>query len=76
MRPLENRWLVLAVLTSAAMHSLVVYWPLMASVFHYGAASPLDWALVLFFSGWSQILESLLVKVRRVWVRRISVVRV
>ncbi len=63
-------------LTSAAMHCLVVYWPLMASVFHTVRLSALDWALVLFFSGWSQILESLLVKVRRVWVRRISVVRV
>lgn len=72
----ENRWLVLAVLASLSMHCLVIYWPVMAQVFRAVPLSAFDWSLVIVLSGWSQLLETFLVKVRQMWWRRISVMRV
>ncbi len=38
--------------------------------------SAMDWVWVLLFSGWSQVLETLLIRVRRLVLRRISLVHV
>jgi len=64
------------VLASAAMQGLVVYWPPLAELFRTTPLSGLDWTWVLLFSGWSQVLETLLIRVRRLVLRRISLVRV
>ncbi len=72
----ENPWLVLAVLASAVMQGLVVYWPPLAALFRTTPLSAMDWVWVLLFSGWSQVLETLLIRVRRLVLRRISLVRV
>ena len=63
-------------LVSAAMHLAVIYVPALSRLFETVPLSTADWALVLFLSGWSQALESLLAKARRVVLRRISMVRV
>lgn len=76
MNPLENPWLLLAVLVSFTMHVLVVYWPVLTPVFRSVPLSAGDWALVAVFSGGSQLAETLLVKLREGWARRISILRV
>ena len=71
-----NRYLVTAVAISAAMHILVIYWPVTRPIFHTAPLSLTDWLIVLAFSGWSIIMEGSLHLVRSYWRRYVAVIRV
>ncbi len=71
-----NRYLVAAVGISAAMHILVIYWPVTHHIFHTVPLSLTDWLTVLAFSGWSIIMEGSLRLVRRYWRRYVALIRV
>lgn len=48
--PLENKYLLFAVLSSILLLLIVIYWPPLQPVFHTTALDLLDWLLVLVLS--------------------------
>lgn len=71
-----NKWLVIAVLSSVVMQLVGTYWPPAQAVLKTVPLSIGDWGIVLLFSGWSQVLETVLVATRKRLTKRVSWVRV
>lgn len=70
-----NPYLIGAVAISGAMQFLAVYLPAAQSVFHTVPLEGLDWLIVFLFSGWLSIVTIAFKKIRRLMIRRTSIVR-
>ncbi|NPV52514.1 MAG: cation-translocating P-type ATPase [Firmicutes bacterium] len=71
-----NPYLTGAVLVSCAMQLLAIYLPALRLVFRTATLGLLDWVLVLTLSGWSSALSVMARGVKRIVVRKLSVLRV
>ena len=71
-----NLWLVGAVLISMAMHLGVLYIPMLQPVFKTVPLVFGQWALVLFFSGWSTIFADIVLSIYQHARRRLAWMRV
>jgi len=72
----SNLYLIGAVLISGAMQLLAVYLPVAQGVFRTVALDGLDWIIIFILSGWSSVFVVIAQKIRRLILRRTSVIRV
>ncbi|HHV63085.1 MAG TPA: cation-transporting P-type ATPase [Firmicutes bacterium] len=71
-----NPYLAGAVLVSSTMQLMAIYLPALRPVFRTSPLGLLDWILVLTFSGWSSALSVMARGIKRVVVRKLSILRV